>query len=180
MNFDSIAGRPVFDSLVCLLEAVWAGQITWPLWACLPIYKKEVAKENPSNSWINNLTKKGSSNPQGWCYSLRRLLIKKKYLAQVIVGNESAVCWWRGVEERGGRGLTNAFRPLKVKVSNSLQPHEWYSPPAPSVHGILQTRILEWVAIPVSRGSSRPRDQTQVFHLAGRFFTVWATGEAPL
>ena len=38
-------------------------------------------------------------------------------------------------------------------------------------HGILQARILEWVAIPFSRGSSQPRDQTQVSHMAGGFFT---------
>ena len=49
------------------------------------------------------------------------------------------------------------------------------SPPGSSVHGILQARILEWVAIPSSRGSSWPRDQTQVSCNAGRFFTVWAT-----
>ena len=46
------------------------------------------------------------------------------------------------------------------------------SPPGSSVHGILQARILEWVAIPFSRGSSWPRDQTQVSCIAGRFFTV--------
>ena len=46
------------------------------------------------------------------------------------------------------------------------------------VHGILQARILEWVAFPFSRGSSWPRDQTQVFHIAGGFFTSWATREA--
>ena len=45
-------------------------------------------------------------------------------------------------------------------------------------HGILQTRILEWIAFPFSRGSSQPRDQTQVSHTAGRFFTSWATREA--
>ena len=44
-----------------------------------------------------------------------------------------------------------------------------------TVHGILQARILEWVAFPISRGSSQPRDQTQVSHIAGRFFTSWAT-----
>ena len=49
------------------------------------------------------------------------------------------------------------------------------SPPESSVHGILQARILEWVAIPFSRGSSRPRDLTQVCCTAGRFFTIWAT-----
>ena len=44
-----------------------------------------------------------------------------------------------------------------------------------SVHGILQARILEWVAMPFSRGSSQPKDQTQVSHIAGTFFTVWIT-----
>jgi len=42
-----------------------------------------------------------------------------------------------------------------------------FSPPGSSVHGILQARILEWVAIPFSRGSSRPRDQTPVSCIAG-------------
>ena len=45
------------------------------------------------------------------------------------------------------------------------------------VHGILQDRILEWVAFPFSRGSSQPRDRTQVSHMAGKFFTSWATKE---
>ena len=49
------------------------------------------------------------------------------------------------------------------------------SPPDSSVHGILQARILEWVAIPFSRGSSRPRDWTQISCSAGVFFTVWVT-----
>ena len=40
-----------------------------------------------------------------------------------------------------------------------------------TVLGILQARILEWVAFPFSRGSSQPRDQNQVTHIAGRFFT---------
>ena len=49
---------------------------------------------------------------------------------------------------------------------------------APISMGIFQARILEWVAMPSSRGSSWPRDGTQVSHIAGRFFTVWATREA--
>ena len=44
-----------------------------------------------------------------------------------------------------------------------------------TVHGILQARVLEWVAFPSSRGSSQPRDRTQVSHIAGGFFTSWAT-----
>ena len=52
------------------------------------------------------------------------------------------------------------------------------SPPASSVHGILQARILKWVASPFSRGSSQPRDWTWVFHTADIFFTIWTTWEA--
>ena len=53
-----------------------------------------------------------------------------------------------------------------------------YSPPGSSVHGILQVRILEWVAIPFSEGSSQSSDQTQASFIAARFFTLWATREA--
>ena len=54
------------------------------------------------------------------------------------------------------------------------------SPPGSSVHGILQARILEWVAMSFSRGSSWPRDQTLglISCIAGRFFTIWVTREA--
>ena len=52
------------------------------------------------------------------------------------------------------------------------------SPPGSSIHGILQARILEWVAIPFSRGSSRPMNPS--LYIAGRFFTIWATTEAVL
>ena len=50
--------------------------------------------------------------------------------------------------------------------------------PGSSIHGILQARILEWVAMPSSRGYSQNRNQTQVSHIAGGFFTSWATREA--
>ena len=48
-------------------------------------------------------------------------------------------------------------------------------PPDSSVHGILQARVLAWVAISFSRGSSWPKAWAQVFHTAGRFFTIWLT-----
>ena len=60
-------------------------------------------------------------------------------------------------------------------MSNSLRPH---GHPGSSVHGILQARILEWVAVPFSRGSSWPRDQTQVSCIAGIVLTVWVIREA--
>ena len=62
-------------------------------------------------------------------------------------------------------------------VSDSLRLHGLYLPGS-SVHGILQARILEWVAIPFPRGSSQPRDRIQISLIAGRFFTIWATREA--
>ena len=52
--------------------------------------------------------------------------------------------------------------------------------PGSSVHWILQARILKWVAIPFSRGFSRPRDQIQVSWITGRFFTIWAPGGAQI
>ena len=52
------------------------------------------------------------------------------------------------------------------------------SPPVSSVHGILQARILEWLASPFSRGSSQSRDQTQVSCITGRFFTTEPLGKS--
>ena len=74
------------------------------------------------------------------------------------------------------------FKNTKVKVlvaqsCQTLCDSMDYSPSGSSVHGILQARILKWVAIPFSRGSSQPRDWTWVSWIAGRFFTVWATRE---
>ena len=57
-------------------------------------------------------------------------------------------------------------------VSDSLWPYGLYS------SGILQARVLEWVVFPFSRGSSQPRDHTQVSRIAGRFFINWAIREA--
>ena len=73
---------------------------------------------------------------------------------------------------------------VKVKVivgsvvSDSLWPLDC-SPPGSSVHRILSTRILDWVAIPICRGSSWPRDWSRVSCIAGRFVTIWATREVP-
>ena len=49
------------------------------------------------------------------------------------------------------------------------------APPSPSIHGIFQARLLEWVAISFSRGSSQSRNQTLVSRIVGRHFIVWAT-----
>ena len=67
---------------------------------------------------------------------------------------------------------------LKVNVKVAQSCPTLCDPMDYTVHGILQARILEWVAFPFSRGSSQPRDRTQVSHIVGRFFTSWATEEA--
>ena len=64
---------------------------------------------------------------------------------------------------------------VKTKVAQSCL--TLCSPRDSTVHGILQARTLEWVAFPFSRGSSQPKDWTQVSGLAGRSFTSWATRE---
>ena len=65
---------------------------------------------------------------------------------------------------------------MKVEVAQSCP--TLCNPMDYPVHGILQARILEWVAFPFSRGSPQPRDQTQVSRIAGGFFTIWAKREA--
>ena len=70
---------------------------------------------------------------------------------------------------------------LLQRCPTLCDPVDW-SLPASSVHGVLQARILEWVAMPSFRGSSQPRDWTQASCIsctAGKFFTNWATWEAP-
>ena len=85
--------------------------------------------------------------------------------------------------------LSSVFFFLSLLFSHvlfpSLQNYEWVKvaqscltlcdPVDYTVHGVLQARILEWVAFPFFRGSSQPGDETQVFHIAGGFFTSWAT-----
>ena len=118
---------------------------------------------------------------------------------------ERTVFWRNGIEKtRHLRAKKNGARPLLLLFgcsvrSDSLWPHglqharlpcpspspgacsnscslsQWCDPMDYTAHGILQVRILEWVVFPFSRGSSQLKNQTQVSHIAGRFFTSWAT-----
>ena len=106
-----------------------------------------------------------------WCHYFL-LSIYLIYKINLELSDDSILIWWD-------------FEPLLTLclVTQScltLSDPMDCSPPGSSVHGILQSRILEWVAMPSSRESSQPRDQTQVFRTAGGFFTVWATKEALL
>ena len=64
---------------------------------------------------------------------------------------------------------------LELDHENESESHSVFDPRDYTVHGILQATILEWVAFPFSRGSSQPRERTQVSCIVGRFFTNWAT-----
>ena len=84
--------------------------------------------------------------------------------------------------------VNNICLSMQHRSFNSFRKHEWVSESRSvvltlcdsmnyTVHGILQAKILEWLDFPVSRGSSQPRDWTQISHIAGRFFSSWVTRE---
>ena len=75
-------------------------------------------------------------------------------------------------------GKENNIRNLKKLVTGDNRCNSLCNPIDYTVHGILQAKILAWVAIPFYRGSSQPWDWTHVSHIAGGFFTSWVTGEA--
>ena len=95
-----------------------------------------------------------------WLESITYSMFIKLSKLQDIVGD-------RGAWQATVHSVTKAGHDLDRFLSNSL----W-------AHGILQARILEWVAVPFSRGSSQYRDRTQFSHIAGGFFPSWATREA--
>ena len=80
---------------------------------------------------------------------------------------------WRGKNYKSQVCFTLCVCMLVTK-SHFLWSHE-LNPARLLCHGILQARILEWVASSFSKGSSQPRDWTRVSYTAGRFFTIWAT-----
>ena len=88
--------------------------------------------------------------------------------------------WWLTGSLRGLRKLVylSGLLQWEVKVKVTQLCPTLCDPMDYTVHGIVQARILEWVAFPFSRGPSQPRAQTQVSHIAGGFFTSWATREA--
>ena len=134
---------------------------------------------------VNNLP----AMQETWVQSLGQENPLEKWM-----GTHSSILAWRiqwteepgelqstGSQRVGHNWATNthtfSYWVSPLVVSGYLRPHGLY-PTRLSVHGILQARILEWVAISFSRGSSQPKDRTWVSHIAGRLFTVCTTGEA--
>ena len=114
-----------------------------------------------------------------WFFFHRYMWLLNNYLRckspqkQWLLTRVGGVCVWERETERERE---------RQRVSPSVVSNCWdplvCSLPGFSIHGILQARILEWVGIPFSRGSSWPRDPTWITCIAGRFFTVWAPREA--
>ena len=99
--------------------------------------------------------------------------IKPTSLMSLVGGFFTTSTTWEALLWVGGWVLVALLYPTLCKPMDC-------SLPGSPVHRILQARIMEWVTIPFSRGSSQPRDRTQVLCIADRFFTTWATREALL
>ena len=100
-------------------------------------------------------------------YILSHLISKQLYQVDAII------IFILILRNQGTERKTNSCNTHKIrKLPSGVQ---LFATPWIVVRGILQARILEWVAFSFSRGSSQPRDRTQVSHIAGGFFTSWAT-----
>ena len=95
------------------------------------------------------------------------------------MATHSNVLAWRvpGMGEPGGLPSMGSHR-VGHDWSDLAAAASDCNPPGYSVHGILQARILEWIALPFSWGSFWSRDWIWVSHISSRFFTIWATREA--
>ena len=116
--------------------------------------------------------------PDGQRYRKYSMSKRKRYQSTMLV----SVRWARSREGGHLRKATTCQNSEEVKWNWGHVVHSCPTlcdPMDYTVHGILQARMLEWVAFPFSRGSSRPRDWTWISHIAGRCFTIWATWEAP-
>ena len=116
------------------------------------------------------------------CLSLKLTYLVSKLAGYWSGGRRASMgvgCTWE-ISVPSAQFCFESETEVKGKFAQSCQtlhPQDC-SLPGSSVHGILQARILAWVAVPFSRGFSQPRDQTQVSCITGRFFTIWATGKA--
>ena len=128
-------------------------------------------------SWVRNL---GRTQLiwYGMVPSLHGRQMGKKWKQWQILFSWAKKSLWTVIVTMKLKDTCSLEGKVKVKVAQSsptlCDPMDYI------VRGILQARILEWVAIPFSRGSSQPRDRSQVSCIADGFFTSWATREGKL
>ena len=137
------------------------------------IIKKILASNCINKGWSMNSDR---SDPHIFLFRLNLLFSIKHYLFK----DETNLCL--GQTCLGLSWVQDLATSVWVLVAQSCptlcDPMDC-SPPGFPAHRIFQARIPKWVAIPFSNGSSWPRDRTPVSCIAGRFFTVWTTREAP-
>ena len=122
-----------------------------------------------------------------WCNGILLSHKKDGVSSSEVDAHRVSYTEWSKSEREKQISYTNAYRynlkkwwkvkVLVIQLCPTLCGLMGYSLPGCSVHGILQARILEWAAIPFSRGSSQPRDGIWVSCMAGRFFTIWVSRE---
>ena len=117
--------------------------------------------------------------PHNCIYFYRQYQLFKEYLVEVPIYIIELFVWIKS-SLRVSHGLCSEVLVLSCSSYPTLCDPMDCSLPGSFVHGIFQARILEWVAISFSRGSSRPRNQTCTSCIAGEFFTHWAIREVHL
>ena len=171
-----------------LLHCWWECKLVQPLWRIVWRFLTKNNKQLPYDPAI----------PPGHISGSYCLLLTMPFSCQQLYGTKVPVCITGGQHNRPEfsketslASLTSPwiihFPTASVTYLQSISSVEFSSvaqsrltlcdpvdcsPPGSSIHWILQARVLEWVAISFSRGSSQPRDQTQVSCIAGKFFTA--------
>ena len=101
------------------------------------------------------------------CFPLSQPLFHHKAFVCFCLSSPLSCKLWRQSESEVAQSCLTLCDPMDCSL------------PGSSIHGIFQARILQWVAISFSGGSSQPRDRTWVSCIVGRHFTIWATRKAP-
>ena len=122
----------------------------------LPGFSVHMISQVRTLEWVAISFSRGSSSPMDWTCS--------SYIGRWILYH------WATRE-------AHTYRWVVVKYDKFIFMYYLAISGLSSIHGIFWARVLEWVAISFSRGSSWPGDQTHVSFIAGRHFTIWATWE---
>ena len=135
--------------------------------------------------WEGSLGENGYMHTYGWVPSLftwnSHNIVNWLYLNTELKVQKNKIKFKRDLKKKGmkipGRSWVVVLLHPWVSPEREGDKVSLCNPMDYTVHGILKARILEWVAFPFSGGSSQTWDQTQVFHISGRFFTSWTTGK---
>ena len=167
----SCSAPPLWTGIF-ILRKVWLGKLCWDAQGGSELGNQSEAKlDRPSDQW----RVQGRIRVRAWKEAV--CLLPSDNILNLI---SSPWFWLQPFYQQSQLRLAPLRNVTGPSLNESLSRMTLCNPMDYSVHGILQARILEWVAVPFSRRSSQSRDQTQVSHIAGIFFTSWATRVAHL